>query len=98
MRAEGLAITGLGQVAQNALFYEFSIEGFAPEERPGGGIDRFLVLKEVRPLLAPFYRAKGRTSIDPELIIRTLPLGYCMGIRSERLLFEEAHVSLPVEQ
>ena len=33
------------------------------------GIDRFLDLSEVRPLLAPFYSSHGRPSIDPELMI-----------------------------
>jgi hypothetical protein len=29
----------------------------------------------------------GRPSVDPELMIRMLIVGYCMGIRSERRLF-----------
>ena len=43
------------------------------------GIDRFLDLTDVRPLLAPFYSSHGRPSVDPELMIRMLLLGYCMG-------------------
>jgi transposase len=58
------------------------------------GIDRFLDLTGVRPLLAPYYRSQGRPSIDPELMIRMLLLGCCMGIRSERRLCEEVHVNL----
>ena len=74
---------GPRQVAQGALFYEFSIEGFVPQDHPVRGIDRFLDLGAVRPLLAPFYSSNGRPSIDPELMIRMLLLGYCMGIRSD---------------
>ena len=85
---------GPRQVAQGALFYEFSIEGFVPQDHPVRGIDRFLDLTDVRPLLAPYYSANGRPSIDPELMIRMLLLGYCMGIRSERRLCEEVHVNL----
>lgn len=48
----------------------------------------------MRPLLAPFYSSHGRPSIDPELMIRMLLLGYCIGIRSERRLCEEVHVNL----
>jgi transposase len=85
---------GPRQVAQGALFYEFSIEEFVPQDHPMRGIDRFLDLTEVRPMLAPYYSSHGRPSIDPELMIRMLLLGYCMGIRSERRLCEEIHVNL----
>ena len=77
---------GPRQVAQGALFYEFSIEGFVPIDHPFRGIDLFLDLSDVRPLLAPHYSADGRPSIDPELMIRMTLLGYCQGIRSERRL------------
>jgi transposase len=36
--------------------------------------------------LAPFYSSIGRPSIDRELMIRMLLIGYCFGIRSERRL------------
>ncbi|NKB29429.1 MAG: hypothetical protein GKR99_18470 [Rhodobacteraceae bacterium] len=85
---------GPRQVAQGALFYEFSIESFVPKDHPVRGIDRFLDLTGVRPLLASYYSANGRPSIDPELMIRMLLLGYCQGIRSERRLCEEVHVNL----
>ena len=85
---------GPRQVAQGALFYEFSIEEFVPRDHPMRGIDHFLDLTEVRRMLAPYYSSNGRPSIDPELMIRMLLLGYCMGIRSERRLCEEIHVNL----
>ena len=78
---------GPGQIAQGALFCEVSIEDLVPQDRLMRGIDRFLDLTDVRPLLAPFYSSHGRPSIDPELMIRMLLLGYCMGIRSERRAF-----------
>ena len=85
---------GPRQVAQGALFYEFSIEEFVPLDHPLRGIDRFLDLSTVRLLLAPSYSSYGRPSIDPELMIRMLLLGYCQGIRSERRLCDEGHVNL----
>ncbi|MEN5231344.1 transposase, partial [Brevundimonas naejangsanensis] len=48
----------------------------------------------LRAHLAPFYSAIGRPSIDPELLIRMLLVGYCFGIRSERRLCEEVHLNL----
>jgi transposase len=48
----------------------------------------------VRTELKPFYSTIGRPSIDPELMMRMLIVGYCMGIRSERRLCEEVHRNL----
>jgi transposase len=36
----------------------------------------------------------GRPSIDPELLIRMLVVGYCYGVRSERKLCEEVELHL----
>ena len=50
--------------------------------------------RDLRHYLADFYSPIGRPSIDPELMIRMLIVGYCYGIRSERRLCEEAHLNL----
>jgi transposase len=57
-------------------------------------IDRFVELSGVRAHLQPFYSEIGRPSVDPELMIRMLLVGYCFGIRSERRLCEEVHLNL----
>jgi transposase len=44
--------------------------------------------------LAPFYSHTGRPSVDPELMVRMLIVGYSFGIRSERRLCEEVHLNL----
>jgi transposase len=85
---------GERQVQQHALFYEFSLERHVPETHPLRAIDRFVELDGVRAHLAPFYSETGRPSIDPELLIRMLIVGYCFGIRSERRLCEEVHLNL----
>ena len=82
------------QVGQGALFYEFSLERHVPADHMLRGIDRFVELGEVRAHLAPFYSTTGRPSVDPELLIRMLIVGYCHGIRSERRLCEEVHLNL----
>jgi transposase len=82
------------QVVQAALFYEFSLEGHVPASHLLRSIDRFVDLSELRAQLAPFYSSTGRPSIDPELLIRMLIVGYCFGIRSERRLCEEVHLNL----
>src|SRR4051812_32032112 len=85
---------GPRQVEQAALFYEFSLERHVPAAHLLRAIDRFVDLSEVRSHLAPFYSSTGRPSIDPELLVRMLLVGYCYGIRSERRLCEEVHLNL----
>ena len=82
---------GHRQVEQAALFYEFSLEGHVPADHLLRSIDRFVELGALRRELAAFYSTIGRPSIDPELMIRMLIVGYCFGIRSERRLCEEVH-------
>jgi transposase len=85
---------GHRQVEQPALFYEFSLERHIPADHLLRSIDRFVELGELRRELVPFYSTLGRPSIDPELMIRMLIVGYCFGIRSERRLCEEVHLNL----
>jgi transposase len=85
---------GERQVDQAALFYEFSLERHVPSDHLLRAIDRFVDLEGVRAHVAPFYSATGRPSIDPELLIRMLLVGYCFGIRSERRLCDEVHLNL----
>lgn len=82
------------QKAHARLFYEFDLETHIPENHLVRGIDRFLDLRELRADLRGFYSHTGRPSIDPELIIRMLVIGYVMGIRSERRLCQEVHLNL----
>jgi transposase len=85
---------GERRVGQEALFYEFSLERHVPRGHLLRSIDRFVELDGLRQELAPFYSEVGRPSIDPELMIRMLLVGYCFGIRSERRLCEEVHLNL----
>ena len=85
---------GPKQEAQGALFYEFSIDDHVPQDHLLRSVDRFVDLSGIRQHLAPFYSNTGRPSIDPELLIRMLLVGYCLGIRSERRLCEEVHLNL----
>ena len=85
---------GHRQVEQVALFYEFSLERHIPPDHLLRSIDRFVELDHLRRELATFYSSIGRPSIDPELMIRMLLIGYCFGTRSERRLCEEVHLHL----
>ena len=79
---------------QDRLFYSFNLDAHVPADHLLRGIDRFLDLTELRQQLATFYSHTGRPSIDPELMVRMLLVGYCFGIRSERRLCEEVHLNL----
>ena len=79
---------------QNQLFYDFCLEKFVPEKHVLRALDQFLDFTEIRKHLAPYYSAIGRPSIDPELSIRMLLIGYCYGIRSQRRVCEEVHLNL----
>jgi transposase len=77
-----------------ALFYEFDLERHVPSDHLLRSIDRFVDLEGLREHLRPYYSDMGRPSVDPELMIRMLLVGYCSGIRSERRLCEEVHLNL----
>ncbi len=81
---------------QSQLFYLFNLERRIPAghllHRINPVVTRILV--ELRDGLAPFYSEIGRPSIDPELMIRMLIVGYCYGIRFERRLCEEVELHL----
>ena len=82
------------QSAPERFFYDFCLEDHVPGDHLLRQIDRFLDLGDVRAQLKPFYSSIGRPSIDPELMIRMLIVGYCFAIRSERRLCEEVHLNL----
>ena len=80
--------------AQDKLFYSFNLDDHVPRGHLLRGIDQVLDLRELRATLTPFYSHTGPPSIDPELMLRMLIVGYCFGIRSERRLCEEVHLNL----
>ncbi len=79
---------------QASLFYAFNLEDHVPRDHLLRSIDRFIDLAGIRRHLAPFYSSIGRPSIESELMIRMLLVGYIMGIRSERRLCDEVHLNL----
>lgn len=80
--------------SQDKLFYSFNLEDHVPQNHLLRGINQFLDLSDLRQHLTQFYSHTGRPSIDPELMIRMLIIGYSFGIRSERRLCEEVHLNL----
>jgi transposase len=85
---------GSNDKPQEELFYSFNLDDVVPEDHLLREIDQFLDFSELREHLAPYYSHTGRPSIDPELMIRMLLIGYCLGIRSERQLCMEVKLNL----
>src|SRR3954453_4908046 len=69
------------QVAAPQLFYDFCLDDYVPRDHLLRRIDQFVDLGSVRAELRPFYSTIGRPSIDPDLMLRMLIVGYCMGQR-----------------
>src|SRR5205807_7856 len=79
---------------QRQLFYSFSLEEAVPDDHLVRKIAAVLDLSWVHAELAPHYPNNGRPSIDPELMIRMLIVGYAFAIRSERALCRDLQVNL----
>jgi len=77
-----------------SLFYYFRLEDQIPEDHLLRLIDQYVDLSFVRERLKPFYSSSGRPSIDPEVLLRLLLIGYLYGITSERRLLEEVKMHL----
>src|SRR6202161_538284 len=79
-----------------ALFYYFRLEDQVSETHVLRLIDKHISLAFVREKLKESYSHTGRPSIDPELLLRILLIGYLYGITSERKLVEELRMHLAV--
>ena len=80
----------MGQHARSeSLFYYFNLDDYVPENHLLRLIDKHVSLVFVRERLKDSYSETGRPSIDPELLLRILLIGYLYGITSERKLVEE---------
>ncbi len=79
---------------QDRLFYEFCLDEVVPADHLLRRIDAVLDLSWLRGELAPYYSHTGCPSVDPELMIRMLLIGYCYSIRSERRLCQEVAMNM----
>jgi transposase len=81
---------------QASLFYQFRLDDRVPKDHLLRRIDGFVTtaLADIHGRLRPSYSEIGRPSIDPELLIRMLIIGYCFGLRSERRLTQEVELHL----
>ena len=85
---------GRSRSEQGQFFYDFNLDDVVPPDHLVRKIDAVLELGWVRKELEPHYSHTGRPSIDPELMIRMLIVGYVFAIRSERMICREVQVNL----
>jgi hypothetical protein len=95
-RWEEAGMMGRQERQQGQLFYEFNLDDVIPKDHLLRRMNVFVTaaLADLHQQLRPFYSDIGRPSIDPELMIRMLIVGYCYGIRHERRLCEEVKLNL----
>ena len=81
---------------QTSFFYEFRLDDRVPKNHLLRRINVFVTaaLADVHEQLDSYYSEIGRPSVDPELMIRMLIVGYCYGLRSERKLTQEVDLHL----
>ena len=81
---------------QGKLFYDFRLEDRIPDNHLLRRMNVFVgvALADLHKELEPHYSDIGRPSVDPELMIRMLIVGYCYGMRSERRLVQEVDLHL----
>src|SRR5579864_9248034 len=82
------------QARTESLFYYFRLEEQIPEDHLLRLLDRYIDFSFVRERLKTFYSSTGRPSIDPEVLLRLLLIGYLYGITSERRLLDEVRMHL----
>jgi transposase len=82
------------QQRTESLFYYFRLEDQIPNDHLLRLIDRHIDFTFVPELLRNFYSSTGRPSIDPEVLLRLLLIGYLYGITSERRLMDEVRMHL----
>src|SRR5215472_11888445 len=91
----GLLLVMMGHhVRTESLFYYFRLDDHVPEDHLLRLIDQYVDFSLVRDRLKQHYSDTGRPSIDPELLLRSLVIGYLYGITSERRLVEEVGMHL----
>ena len=84
----------MGRQSRQMAMIFVDMESLIPENHLLRKIDRIVSFDFMYTLLAPYYPAIGRPSIDPVSMFKMLLIGYLYGIRSERRLVEEIRLNI----
>jgi len=79
---------------EEPMFYHVRMADIIPEDHLLRLVDRYVDLAFIRGKVKHLYSHTGRPSIDPEILLRMLLIGYLYGITSERRLCEEVKMHI----
>ena len=79
---------------EEKLFYFLRPEELIPEDHILRLIDRYVDFSFIRSKIEHLYSHTGRPSVDPDVMMRMLLVGYLFGITSERRLCDEVKMHL----
>ena len=84
----------MGRQSRQMAMVFVDIESLIPETHLLRKIERKVSFDFIYDLLAPYYPAIGRPSVDPVSMFKMLLIGYLYGIKSERRLVEEVQLNI----
>ena len=76
------------------LFYYVRMDEMIPENHLLRLVDKHIDLGFIRAKVKHLYSHTGRPSVDPEILLRMLLIGYLYGMTSERRLCEEVKMHI----
>jgi transposase len=79
---------------QEPMFHYIRLEDMVPENHMLRLVDKYIDFSFIREKVKHLYSHTGRPSIDPEVLLRMLIIGYLYGITSERRLCEEVKMHI----
>lgn len=84
----------MGRQSRQMAMIFVDMESLIPENHLLRKVDRMVSFDFIYDLLAPYYPATGRPSVDPVSMFKMLLIGYLYGIKSERRLVEEVQLNI----
>ena len=84
----------MGRQSRQMAMLFVDIESLIPETHLLRKIERMVSFDFIYDLLASYYPATGRPSVDPVSMFKMLLIGYLYGIKSERRLVEEVQLNI----
>ena len=82
------------QRREQDLFCYVQLENLVPQDHILRKIKAEIDFSFIDELTEPLYSKKGRPSIDPQVLVRMLLIGYLYGINGERRLCREVHLNI----
>lgn len=79
---------------QEPMFYYVRLDDMIPQDHLLRMIHRYVDFGSIKERVRHLYSHTGRPSIDPEVLLRMLLVGYLYGITSERRLCEEVRMHI----